>query len=131
VKSPDYVSHCAETRGSDILKLIVNRRAAIISRRSLAVISFVRCLPSLFLSVTLLRDFVRIYREQSYHFDYAYGTQFVLWASVASLLAGLAVYTFVRRSYYGLIPVFAIIVGLGTVHVTPDLVPPDRLQCGR
>lgn len=101
----------------------MHRRAAIILRRCLAVFAFVLCLPSLFLSATLLKDFVRIHREQSYHFDYAYGAQFVLWAAVAMLVAGLAAYSFARRSYYGLLPALAIIVGLVTVHLTPDLVP--------
>jgi hypothetical protein len=101
----------------------VRRPAAVILRRCLAVLSFVLCLPSPFLSVTLLKDFLRVHRGEFYHFDYPYGTQFVLWAAIATLIAGLAVYTFFRRSYYGVLPAFAIIVGLLTVHIIPDLAP--------
>lgn len=98
-------------------------RAALILRRCLAVVSFVLCLPSLLLSATLLKDFLRIHRTEFYHFDYAYGTQFALWAAIAALLAGLAVYTFARRSYYGVLPAIAIMVGLVTVHLAPDMDP--------
>jgi len=101
----------------------VHRGAAVYLRRCLAVITFVLCLPSLFLSTTLLRDFVRIHLEQSYHFDYPYGAHFLLWAAIAFLLAGVAAYSFIRRSYYGLLSTFAVIVGLLTVHVAPDFVP--------
>jgi len=92
-------------------------------RRCLAVISFVLCLPSLFLSVILLKDFVRIHRGQFYYFNYPYGTRLMLWAAVTALLAGLAAHTFFRRSYYGVLPALAIIIGLLTIHITPDLVP--------
>jgi hypothetical protein len=74
-------------------------------------------------AATLLKGFVRIHSEQSYHFDYAYGTQFVLWAAIATLLVGLSAYTFFRRSFYGVLPALAIMGGLVTAHVGADMLP--------
>ena len=80
-------------------------------------------LPTLGFGGYLLFCWFRIHTSRLYYADYPYAVAGLTWFAVGSLSLWVTLHGVLRRSFYGLLPVISVFLGLTAMAMIPNILP--------
>ena len=82
-------------------------------------------LPQLIFGLYLLNCWFRIHTAAVYYLEYPYLLAALIWVCVAAMSVASVLYAAWRRSFYGLLFCFPLLVGMASMVLIPDAYPHD------